>query len=360
MMKKNKNTIDRKLIKQFPKVDLHCHLDGSLRIETILELAQKNGIELPTTDPEQLKKEVAVSNDRINLSDYIDKFEIPLSVLQTYSALRRAAYELAEDASRENVLYLEVRYSPILHTEKNLQPKETTNAVLEGLEQAEDDFNIQTGVIITGLRNMSPDVSYQLAKVALAYKNHGVVGFDLAGVEEDFPAKHHREAFYLILDNNINTTIHAGEDYGPESIHQALHYCGAHRIGHGVRLEENKDLMNYVNDHRIPLEMCLTSNIHTGAVEDLNQHPFKYYFDCGLRVTLNTDNRLISNTTMTEEYLLAKTAFGFDIKDYKRLILNSFKSAFLPYQTKSHIIQEVSREMDDYIDRFNNSNFQES
>ncbi|MCF7740320.1 MAG: adenosine deaminase [Candidatus Marinimicrobia bacterium] len=341
--------INRKFIKSLPKVDLHCHLDGSLRINTILELAEKNNVELPSTDPKELKKHVSVMDQNITLPEYIDMFDLTLSVLQTYDALKRTAYELAEDASKENILYIEVRYSPILHTEGDLSTMETVDAVLEGLEKAEEDFNIKTGLIICGIRNISPEVSYKLAEVAVAYKNRGVVGFDLAGVEENFPAKDHREAFYLILDNNINTTIHAGEDYGPESIHQALHYCGAHRIGHGVKLKKDGDLLNYVNDHRVPLEICLTSNIHTGSVDKIDNHPFKFYYDYGLRVTLNTDNRLISNTTLTDEYMLAYKHFDLDIPDFKEIIINSFKSAFLPHRTRTELIKKIANELDTYV-----------
>lgn len=346
----NKNVeINRKFIKSLPKVDLHCHLDGSLRTKTMIELASQDNVTLPSNDPKTLKNSVAVLDNNITLPEYIDKFDITLSVLQTYEGLKRAAYELAEDASKENILYLEVRYSPILHTEKDLRAMETVDAVLEGLDKAEEDFNIKTGLIICGIRNISPEVSYKLAEVAVAYKNRGVVGFDLAGVEENFPAKDHREAFYLILDNNINTTIHAGEDYGPESIHQALHYCGAHRIGHGVKLKKDGDLLNYVNDHRIPLEICLTSNIQTGSVPKIEDHPFKFYYDYGLRVTLNTDNRLISNTTLTDEYMLAYQQFNLDIYDFKEIIINSFKSAFLPHKKRTELIKKVADKLDTYV-----------
>ena len=350
MRNMNKNIkINRKFIKDLPKVDLHCHLDGSLRLDTILELAEKDNVDLPSKEPIELKKSVSVGDRNITLPEYIDMFDVTLSVLQTYDALKRTAYELAEDAAKENILYMEVRYSPILHTEKNLRAMETVDAVLEGLAEAEKDFNIKTGLIICGIRNISPEVSYKLAEVAVAYKNRGVVGFDLAGVEENFPAKDHREAFYLILDNNINTTIHAGEDYGPESIHQALHYCGAHRIGHGVKLKKDGDLLNYVNDHRVPLEICLTSNIHTGSVPKIEDHPFKFYYDYGLRVTLNTDNRLISNTTLTDEYMLAYETFNLEIRDFKEIIINSFKSAFLPHKKRTELIKKVANRLDTYV-----------
>lgn len=341
--------ITEELIRELPKTELHCHLDGSLRLNTILELAEKDKVELPSRDPETLHKAVAVLGNTVTLPEYIKKFDITLSVLQTPEALSRAAYELAEDCHRENVLYLEVRYSPILHTQRGMTPMESVDAVLSGLKQAEDEFKIKSGVIICGIRSISPEVSYRLAELAVAFKNRGVVGFDLAGVEENFPAKDHKEAFYLILNNNINTTLHAGEDYGPESIHQAVHYCGAHRIGHGVRLKEDGDLLNFINDHRIALEICMTSNIHTGSVKNYESHPFKFYYDFGLRVTLNTDNRLISNTSLTKEYLLAHKYFNLQIADFKEIIINGFKSAFMSHRARTNIIRRIAEELDTYV-----------
>ena len=196
--------------------------------------------------------------------------------------------------------YIEVRFSPILHTRHGLSLKESVDAARTGLERAERETGIQTGIILCGIRHISPESCLVLAQLALEYKSAGVVGFDLAGAEEHFPAKKHREAFFLILNNNINCTVHAGEAFGPASIAQAVHYCGAHRIGHGTRLREDPDLMDYVNDHRIALEMCLSSNVQTGAVDTLGDHPVKYYLNEGLRVTLNTDNRLMSDTTLTQ------------------------------------------------------------
>jgi len=341
--------ITEEFIRELPKTDLHCHLDGSMRLSTILDLAEKDKVKLSATDPKSLRKKVSVTGDNISLKKYIQMFDITLSVLQTPASLVRAAYELAEDASKENVLYIEVRYSPILHTERGMTPMESVDSVLQGLAQAEDDFKIKTGLILCGIRSISPEVSYQLAELAVAYKNRGVVAYDLAGVEENFPAKNHKEAFYLILNNNINTTIHAGEDYGPESIHQAVHYCGAHRIGHGVHLKQDGDLLNYINDHRIALEICLTSNVHTGSVPSFEKHPFKFYYDYGLRVTLCTDNRLISNTTLTKELMLAHKYYGLQISDFKEILINGFKSAFLPHRTRTIMIKKVADELDTYV-----------
>ncbi len=338
--------MDLDFFRRLPKAELHCHLDGSLRLETILDLASRQKVELPTKDPEQLRSMIAIGDRLGSLEDYIARFELPLNVLQTPEALERVAYELAEDVWNDGVRYIEVRYSPILHTREGMTGAESIEAVKHGLNGAEDDLGIRTGIIICGIRNISPEVSLRLADLAVQFKYKGVVGFDLAGAEENFPAKHHQDAFFLILKNNINTTLHAGEAFGPESIHQAVHYCGAHRIGHGTRLLEDQDLMHYVNDHRIALEVCLTSNVHTKSVRSLKEHPFKFYFEQGIRVTLNTDNRLVSNTTLSQEYLIAKETFGLTLNDFRDIIINGFKSSFMSHQERCEMIGKVVDELE--------------
>ena len=337
----------RELIEKLPKTDLHVHLDGSLRISTLIELAKEQNIQLPTTDPDEMHKLIVCGEHTSSLEEYLRGFPIVNLVLQTKESLRRAAYELAEDAARENVRYMEVRYSPILHTNRGLKLTEISQAVIDGLRRAEREFKIKTGVIICGIRDMDPTSSLKLAELAIAFKNKGVIGFDLAGGEYNNPAKAHKEAFDLALKNNLNITIHAGEAYGPESIHQALHYCGTHRIGHGTRLVEDGDLLNCVNDHRIPLEICLKSNFHTKAVPDIRNHPIDFYIDYGLRVTINTDNRTISDTTVTDEYMLAINELKLDYPTIKYVILNGFKSAFLPYKERVRLINETLQEFEE-------------
>ena len=349
------------LLKRLPKVELHCHLDGCLRIETILDLAQKDKVKLPSHDIDGLQKILPIGDNRVTLEEYIDRFDITLSVMQTPESLKRIAFELIEDVAKENVRYIEVRYSPILHTNKGMRLSESVDAVIAGLKSGEKEFGVKSGIIICGIRNISPTVSLKLADLTVQYKNKGVVGFDLAGAEENFPAKDHKEAFYLIENNNINATIHAGEAFGPSSIFQAIHYCGAHRIGHGTRLKEDKDLMNYVNDHRIPLEICLTSNWHTRSVRSLKYHPARYYYDEGLRISLNTDNRLISDTTLTKEFALAHELFGFYLNDFRRMTITAMKSAFLSYKTRKEMIRKIAEEfeqefglMPEYIETVHN------
>ena len=338
--------ITKELIQKLPKAELHCHLDGSLRVSTIIDLAAHQKVELPAKNQEDLHNILAIKEKLKNLEEYLEIFDITLSVLQTPESLIRVAFELAEDCWNDGVRYVEVRYSPILHTQEGMTSSESIDAVKKGLDQAESEFGIKTGIIICGIRNISPEVSLKLADLAVQYKNKGVVGFDLAGAEENFPAKHHQEAFELILKKNINATLHAGEAFGPESIHQAIHACGAHRIGHGTRLMENKDLMAFVNDHRISLEICLKSNIQTRSIPSLEVHPFKYYLDQHLRVTLNTDNRLISDTTLTDEYLLAVNTFNLTLQDIRTIIINGFKSAFLPHNERRELIREVVDELE--------------
>ena len=338
--------LKREFIEKLPKTDLHVHLDGSLRLSTIIELAKDQNVKLPSNDPQELKKIVSCGKDCKSLDEYLKAFKITLSVLQTKQSLKRAAYELAEDAAKENIRYMEVRYSPILHTQKGLKLTAIIDAVLDGLFLAEKDFNIKTGVIICGIREMDPETSIKLAELTIAYKNKGVIGFDLAGSEYKNPAKDHKKAFYLVLNNNINITIHAGEAYGPKSIHEALHYCSTHRLGHGTRLIEDGDLLNYVNDHRIPLEICISSNLHSKSVKTLKHHPLNFYYDYGLRVTINTDNRLMSDTTLTDEYMLAINKLGLEYTDIKHIIINGFKSAFIPYRERVVILNNALAELE--------------
>ena len=340
------NSISLELIKKLPKVELHCHLDGSLRINTIIDIAKKNKIKLPSFEPETLSKIISLDKQKISLEDYIALFDITLSVMQDEKSLERISYELMEDLASDNVYYAEIRFSPILHTKNEMSIDRALKAVQKGLERGSKSYGIKYGIIICGIRSIDPMISIELAELAVKYKNNGVVGFDLAGAENNYPAKKHKEAFYIIRNNNINTTVHAGEAFGPESIHQAIHTCGANRIGHGIRLLEDPELLSYVNDHRICLEICITSNFHTGAVDSINEHPFKYYYDRGVRVSLNTDNRLISNTNLSKEYLTACKLFNLNLKDIREIIIMSMKSAFIPHQERKELIKILSNELE--------------
>lgn len=343
--------VDQKIwdaIHSFPKVDLHCHLDGSVRPETIVELAKERQIELPYQDLEHMVSYLHC-DDATSLEDYLKRFDTTLAVMQDPISVERVTYELCEDAHKENIRWLEIRYSPILHTHGSMNTMDNLEAVIRGMKKAESDFGIMGGVIVCGMRSFDPKISLELAELAVAYKNRGVIGFDLAGPEENYPAKDHEAAFRLVLKNNINITIHAGEAYGPQSIHQAVHYCGAHRIGHGTHLPEDGGLMNYINDHRICLEICLTSNLQTKSVPSIDRHPFKFFRDYGLRLSLNTDNRLMSNTTVTDELYLAYKSFNLTLDDVKSLIIDGFKSAFMHHRERKEMVKDVAIKLDKFV-----------
>lgn len=332
-------------LEKLPKTDLHVHLDGSMRLDTVIDLARQQNVKLPYDERDELFQHIYAGEVCQSLDDYLKAFDVTLSVLQTEESLERVAFELAEDAWKENVRYIEVRYAPMLHTRNGLRLTNVVESVLRGLRMAKRTYGIRYGLILCGIRSLSADSSLRMAELCIAFKNRGVVGFDLAGSEVNNPASAHMRAFQLILTNNINCTAHAGEAYGPESISQAIHKCGAHRIGHGTRLTENGDLLNYVNDHRIPLEVCPSSNIQTKAAASWDAHPVDFFVDFGLRVTINTDNRLITDTTVSKELLLCHQYFDWNLAQIKELLIAGFKSAFISYREKADLLKEITAEL---------------
>jgi adenosine deaminase len=329
--------VTRTLLEQLPKAELHCHLDGSIRPATMLELAREYGVTLPALDAESLGEYMIVRGAR-TLEDYLARFEITLSVLQTEEALERVAYELAEDAAREGVRYIEIRYAPILNLQQGLTLEEAVEAPLRGLARAERSNDVVARLIICGLRNLAPAVSLELAALAVAHKERGVVGFDLAGGEAGNPASAHADAFRYAHDHDLACTCHAGEGDGAASVREAVHACGAQRVGHGTRMIDDDSLTEYVNDRRIAVEICLTSNVQTHAAESYEAHPMRAYFDRGLNVVLNTDNRLMSGVTLVDEYLHAAAKLGFTFDELSRVALNGFESAFLPLAARERLI----------------------
>ena len=343
--------LDRSVLKAVPKVLLHEHLDGVLRPTTIIELAKSIGYkELPSENPPALARWFHQGANQGSLPKYLEGFRHTIAVMQTEEALERVAYEQAEDLSRDGVVYFETRFAPLFHTRNGLTHQQVISAALKGLEQAKKEFGVSSGLIICAMRNM--DVSLEMAELAVDFRGRGVVGFDLAGEEGGYPPKKHVDAFHYIQRQNFNITIHAGEGFGKESIWQAIQYCGAHRIGHGTRLIDDiaiaqgkavklGDLAQYVLDKRIPLEICLLSNVHTGAAASLAEHPFKILYQEKFRVTLNTDNRLMSDTSMTKEFLAAADTFGLTLDDFEKITINAMKSAFLPYSRRIEFIYSV-------------------
>jgi len=345
-------TLTKDLLNRAPKVLLHDHLDGGLRRETIIDLANQTNFELPERDPGRLAKWFHEGATRGSLSEYLKGFRVTIGVMQTEEALYRVAYEMMEDMYKDGVAYVETRFSPLFHTEQGLNYDQIIETVLRGLRDGARAFNVRFGLIICAMRNLPPSGSVKMAECAVRYREQGVVGFDLAGDELGHPPKDHLDAFYYIQRNNFFITIHSGEAFGKESIWQALQFCGTHRIGHGTRLKEDMmesddkivemgNLSRYVLDRRVPLEICLSSNLHTTSMRSLHYHPFPLFFKNGFRVTLNTDNRLMSNTTQTNEFFVAAKEFALTLDDVEKLTLNAMKSAFISFQERLDLIYNV-------------------
>lgn len=323
------------VLRAIPKTDLHVHLDGSLRPETFAELGREAALDIPD-DPAEVRRRFFPGDRASSEQEFLAYFDNTGRCMQTEINLERIARELAEDAAARNVRVLEVRFCPLLHGKLGLSLDGIVGAVKRGLDAVPA---VRTGIIITGLRTIDPEQSLTLAELAVDWKGSGVVAFDLAGAEAGQPAADHREAFYHCMNNNLPATCHAGEGYGPESIHMAVHRCGAVRIGHGTRLEEDPELMAFVADHRIPLEICLTSNVQSGVVASAGDHPLRVYHEAGLRVCLNTDNTLFADTDMVRELRLAVDTFDFTLLQLEDILLGGFKSAFIPEKEARRLIE---------------------
>jgi adenosine deaminase len=336
--------LSRELIRRLPKAELHVHLDGSLRPQTMIELARAAGVELPSADPEALRRHMLVDDAR-NLEDYLRRFDITIALLQDPGAIERVAYEMVEDARADGLRYLEVRYCPILSTRGGLSIEEAVAAEQRGLLRGARDFGVRTGIINCSLRHYAPDVSLDLARRSAALKGQGVVGFDLAGGEAGRPPGVHGAAFDAARAGGLGITVHAGEAAGAESIAEAVHRCHADRIGHGTRLHEDPALRDELRDRRILIETNITSNLQTHAVARAEEHPVRGYVAAGLAVTLCTDSWLMSGTSLTNEYWIAHTALGLGRAELERMILHGFDGAFLPWPEKQALLAEVREEL---------------
>lgn len=346
-------TLSKEVLRKLPKVLLHDHLDGGLRPKTIIELAKEQKYsKLPKLNEKELDLWFQRGAQRGSLPLFLEGFEHTCALMQVEEAIERVSYEAVEDMKKDGVVYFETRFAPILLTNKGLTPPKILRSVIKGLQKGKKDFGVEFGVIVCGMRNMEPAVTLEMAELAVDFRNQGVVGFDLAGEEGGYPPKKHVDAFHFIQRENFNITIHAGEAFGKESIWQAIQWCGAHRIGHGTRLIEDmkiKDgevvsmgtLSQYVLDKRIPIEICLTSNVHTGAVKNLEEHPFKIFHKHKFRLTLNTDDRLMSGITLTDEYEVAHKKFNLSLHELEKLTINAMKSAFLPHKDRLKIIYDI-------------------
>jgi adenosine deaminase len=340
------------MIRRIPKVELHNHLDGGLRPATLLDLATDRNIELPAATPEGLADWYRHAAESRELALYLEGFRYTVGVMQTREAIERVAYELMTDLAAEEIVYAEVRFAPVLHQQLGLNLEEIVETALRGMEHARRETGIEYGLILCAMRHQEPHISLEIAELAVAFRDRGVVGFDLAGDEKGHPPKKHLDAFQFIRNRNFNITIHAGEAFGIESIWQAVQICGAHRIGHGTRLVEDMtisgsriekmgSLAHFFRDKRIPMEACLSSNIHTGAASSLDEHPFGVYYRSNFRVVLCTDNRLMSSTTLSRELELACTHFNLDLHDLEKLTINAMKSAFVHHDQRIRIIYDI-------------------
>lgn len=325
-------------IRALPKAELHVHLDGSLRPETMVELAEEDGVALPHHDVEALARYM-VADGVSDLVEYLARFETTLSVMQTERALERFTYEMVLDHAAEGVWWLEIRFSPILNTRGGLTMEQVMEAVLSGFRRGSAETEVQGGLILCGIRNMDPSTSLAISDVAVEYRDRGVLAFDLAGAESGHPASRHQAAFDRAALGNLPITIHAGEAFGPPSIQDALHRSRAARLGHGTRLKEDPGLERWVRDRRIPLEICLTSNVQTRVAPTFEEHPVRRYFDQGILLSLCTDNTLVSGTTLTTEYARAARHLGFSWEELVKVARMGFEAAFLPWDEKQAILE---------------------
>jgi adenosine deaminase len=334
----------RELIARLPKAELHVHLDGSLRPATLIELAGAAGVALPVTDPAALARYMVPTEAR-NLEDYLARFELTIAVLQTPEAIERVAYEMVADAARDNLQYLEVRWCPLLGTGRGLSLDDAAAAELRGFTRGEREFGVVTRAIHCSLRHYPPAVSEQIAQNAVAWRDRGVVGFDLAGGEHGRPPGPHARAFAIAAEGGLGLTVHAGEAAGAASVREAVHLCRANRIGHGTRLFEDPELQDYLRDRRIPIEINLTSNLLTRAVARAEEHPLRRYLDAGLVVTLCTDGWLMSGVSLTDEYWKAHTALGVTREEIDRMVLAGFTAGFLPWPERRALADRARSEL---------------
>jgi len=342
-------TLDR--IKRAPKVLLHDHLDGGLRPETIIELADELGYrDLPATEPGPLTEWMMKGANRKDLTLYLETFAHTIAVMQTPHSIARVARECAEDLTADGVVYAEVRFAPELHRQRGLGLDDAIEAVLAGFADGSSGTELTIRTICSAMRNA--DNSLEVAQAAVRWRDQGVVAFDIAGAEDGFPPDDHIRAFQFCQRENFHITVHAGEAYGPRSIWKAVQYCGSERLGHGIRIVEDirhdehgepelGRLAHFLRDRRIPLEVCPTSNVNTGVVESIAEHPIDQLIDLRFRVTLNTDNRLMSGVSMSSEMAALVDAFGYGWDRLRWLTVNGMKSSFLPFRERLQIIEQV-------------------
>ncbi len=335
--------VSDKFIRSLPKIDLHCHLDGSVRTQTMLDLALRQNYNLPADNVEELRKYVRVPPDCKSLSEFLERFNVFYPLLKTPYALERVTYELLRDCSYENTKYMEIRFAPVLQKTENFPVPEVIESVLKGLEKGTSEFDIKAGIILCLYRGSTPEEIKETAEWALRMKKYGVCGVDIAGDETSYGLSDFRETLDFCRKNEINMTIHAGEAGGPENIAEAVE-MGALRIGHGVALAKDPNLREILIEKGIPLEICITSNIHTQVVDGYDCHPFKELHDKGVVITLNTDDRGVSGIDLTYEYNKA-VELGLKVSDLADIILNGVEYSFQDEAKKNRMKEEFIKQI---------------
>lgn len=317
-----------------PKIELHCHLDGSVRPETIIDIAKKEGVNIPSYDIEIIKNMVTAPIECTSLNEYLERFKLPISVMQSKESLTRIAYELLEDSAKENIKYIEIRFAPLLHTEKGLTIEEIIESVLKGIKEAEEKYDIKGNLILSCLKTMPVESIFDVIEAGRKFLGKGVVAVDLAGAEEPGFSEKFIEPISLAKKYGYRITIHAGENGVGKNVHEAIELLGAERIGHGVFIKDCSEAYNLVRDKGVVLEICPTSNIQTKAVIDIKDHPVYSFHKDGIKVTLNTDNRTVSDIDLSSEYILVADKFGLTYEDYIQIYNNSVDAAFCDLETK--------------------------
>ena len=324
-----------------PKIELHCHLDGSLRPETIIDIALKEGIQLPSYERKELEKELIAPLECKSLDDYLKRFSLPNLVMQSKENLRRITFELFEDAAKENVNYMEVRFAPLLHTLKGLNVEEIIQAVLKGMKDAVKRYDIRGNIILSCMRTMSVESAFEVVEKGRKFLGKGVVAIDLCASEEEGFCRQFIEPIELARSYGYRVTIHAGETGVGKNVLEAVELLGAERIGHGVFIKDCPEAYNIVKDRQVVLEMCPTSNVQTKAVHYYREHPIYQFYKDGIKVTINTDNRTVSDTTMTKECRLVSSEFNLSEEDYRQIYLNSVEASFADKETKEWCLSRL-------------------
>ncbi|WP_047395281.1 adenosine deaminase [Cetobacterium sp. ZOR0034] len=330
-------------LSKLPKIELHCHLDGSVRPETIIELSKIENVKLPSYDIETIRNIMVAPMECTSLDEYLEKFQIPVAIMQSKESLERVTFELMEDSAKENIKYIEIRFAPLLHINKGLSVEEILESVVKGIKKAEEIYDIKGNLILSFLRHMSAETIYDVIEAGRRFLGNGVVAIDLCASEEKGFCERFIKPFELGREYGYKVTIHAGETGIGENVLDAVQMLHAERIGHGIHIKNCKAAYDIVKENGITLEMCPTSNVQTKAVENFENHPLLDFYKDGINVTINTDNRTVSNTTLTNEILVSKDNFNMDFEIYKNIYLTSVEAAFTTSEIKNKLKIDLNK-----------------